>query len=163
MVLQIPFFATPVFSHPYKTGGVFRFVDGIHAPAFPNQESSRRSSAFSAPACRRQACPPPGGAQRYLLFFASSEPFKPFNFQLSTVNRPYFCIFQAVQTFQLSTVDCQPPLFFRIFQAFQTFQLSTVDCQPPLFFRIFQAFQTFQLSTVDCQPSFPSARMLVTP
>src|SRR5712671_2022853 len=87
MLLQIPFFRTPVFSYLYKTGGVFRFVDGIRAPAFPNQESSRRSSAFSAPACRRQACPPPGGAQRYLLFFR---------------------IFRAVQTFQLSTVDCQP-------------------------------------------------------
>ncbi len=51
----------------------------------------------------------------------------------------------------------------RIFRAVQTFQLSTVDCQPTLFFRIFQAVQTFQLSTVDCQPPFPSARMLVTP
>src|SRR5882724_2263093 len=89
MVLQIPFSASPVFSHLYKTGGVFHFVDAIRTPAFPNQESCRRSSAFSAPPRRRQACPPPGGAQRYLLFFGSSEPFKPFNFQLSTVNRPY--------------------------------------------------------------------------
>src|SRR5882762_994934 len=120
MLLQIPFFATPAFSHLYKTGGVFRFVDGIRAPAFPNQESSRRSPAFSAPACCRQACPPPGrgSALSFIL---------------------------------------------RIFRAVQTFQLSTVDCQPPLFFRVFRAVQTFQLSTVDCQPSFPSARMLVTP
>src|SRR6266403_2301020 len=106
MVLQIPFPATPVFSHLYTTGGVFRFVDGICAHAFPNQEPSRRSSAFSAPACCRQACPPPGGAQPYLVILR---------------------IFRAVQTFQLSTVDCQPPLFFRVFRAVQTFQLSTVN------------------------------------
>jgi hypothetical protein len=119
-------FFSPLFSWSYKSlfqqlpcfhiytkrGGVFCFVDGIRGPAFPNQESSRRSYEFSAPACRRQACPPPAGLS--VIFYssdfpspsnlstfnfqlstvdrphssASSEPFKPFNFQLSTVNRP---------------------------------------------------------------------------
>src|SRR5882724_6668594 len=64
-------FFTPLFSCPYKflfqqlpcfhiytkRGGVFRSVDGIR-PAFPNQE-----------------------------FLGASPRFKPFNFQLSTVNR----------------------------------------------------------------------------
>src|SRR6267154_4268527 len=71
-------FFSPLFSCSYKSlfsqlscfhihtkRGVFfaSWMEFAH-PAFPNQESSRRSSAFSEPACRRQACPPPGGAQR---------------------------------------------------------------------------------------------------
>jgi len=65
MVLQIAFPATPFLS---QTSAL---PPGVYPSRskFPNQESSRRSSAFSA-------LPAAGGAQRYLLFFGFSEPFK---------------------------------------------------------------------------------------
>src|SRR5258708_8937585 len=93
-------FFTPLFSCSYKTlfsqlpcfhiytkRGVFfaSWMEFAHS-ACPNQESSRRSSAFSAPACRRQACHRAGLSVIFILR-----------------------IFRAAQTFQLSPVVCQPP------------------------------------------------------
>src|SRR5882762_1880647 len=64
------------------------------------------------------------------LTFASSKPFKPFNFQLSTVNRPYsFASSKPFKpfNFQLSTVN--RPYSFASSKPFKpfNFQLSTVN------------------------------------